>query len=336
MEKVEIKVEAIVHTEHTNTLLKSTYNESRKLGNNKFDIEGYTFYGHNRLVKHHKAKRGSGDQYKVKILDKSVEGILWLNFDNEQETFCVCVCYLPPRGSSRSNDPEQFYANLTNQFYMYQNIGQMYIDGDFNSRCSEISDFIEGVDDITPREVIDYNSNANRDSLIDILVDCNLCMLNGRKGKQDFTCISKRGKLVVDFIITTHENIHMCTDFDVRIMSDITNELELQDMNHSVLTVSFKRKSTNQQDKTPQASYSNIQKLPCKPRSRSKPNKFLNDDAVRVKIEQVIQNIENNLTKQDIDAAYGCFVELISDGVKSKIGEKSEPDNQYRKAKGKS
>ncbi|CAC5425578.1 RAB19 [Mytilus coruscus] len=208
--------------------------ETCLVGNNKFDIEGYTVYGHNRLVTHLKAKRGSGgvgifikssigDQYKVKILDKSVEGILWLNYDNEQETFCVCVCYLPPRGSSRSNDPEQFYANLINQVYMYQNIGHMYIVGDFNLRCSDISDFIEGVDDVTPREVIDYNSNANGDLLIDFLVDCNLCMLNGRKGKQDFRCISKPGKSVVDFIITTHENIHMCTNFDVRIMSDITN-----------------------------------------------------------------------------------------------------------------
>ncbi|XP_063415945.1 uncharacterized protein LOC134697591 [Mytilus trossulus] len=327
-------------------------NGPRPVGNNKFDIDGYTFYGHNRLTKHHKAKRGSGgvgifvkssieEKYKVNILDKTAKGILWLKFDNEQETFCVCVCYLPPKGSSRSNDPEQFYVDLTNQVYMYQNIGQMYIVGDFNSRCSDISDFIEGVDDVTPREVIDYSSNTNGDLLIDFLVDCNLCMLNGRKGKQDFTCISKRGKSVVDFIITTHENIHMCTDFDVKIMSDITNELELQDMNqipdHSVLTVSIKRESANQQDKTPLASYSDIQKLPSKPRSRTIPNEFLNDDTVRVKIEQVIQNIENNLTvKQDVDAAYGCFVELISDEVKSKIGEKSEGDNQYRKAKGKS
>ncbi|CAC5418534.1 unnamed protein product [Mytilus coruscus] len=79
------------------------------------------------------------------------------------------------------------------------------------------------------------------------------------------------------------------------------------------------------------------QKLPCKPRFRSIPNEFLNDDAVRVKIEQVIQNIENNLTvKQDVSSAYGCFVELIYDEVKNKIGEKSEADNQYRKAKRKS
>ena len=75
---------------------------------------------------------------------------------------------------------------------MYQNIGKMYIVGDFNSRCSDISDFIEGVDDVTPREVINYSSNTNGDLLIDFLVDCNLCMLNGRKGKQDFTCISKK------------------------------------------------------------------------------------------------------------------------------------------------
>ena len=37
--------------------------------------------------------------FKVTVLDDSVDGILWLKFENNEETFCVCTCYLPPENS---------------------------------------------------------------------------------------------------------------------------------------------------------------------------------------------------------------------------------------------
>ena len=61
----------------------------------------------------------------------------------------------------RNGPRGQFYTDLTSQVYMYQNIGKFYIMGDLNSRCSDVSDYIEGVDDVPIRQVIDYGSNSN-------------------------------------------------------------------------------------------------------------------------------------------------------------------------------
>jgi hypothetical protein len=44
---------------------------------------------------------------------------------------------------------------------MYQKIGKLYICGDLNARCGDIQDFIEGVDNVQLRNVIDDVSNRN-------------------------------------------------------------------------------------------------------------------------------------------------------------------------------
>ena len=49
---------------------------------------------------------------------------------------------------------------------MYQHIGKLYICGDFNARCGNIQDFIDGVDNVQIRNVIDDVSNRNGDLLI--------------------------------------------------------------------------------------------------------------------------------------------------------------------------
>ena len=69
---------------------------------------------------------------------------------------------------------------------MYQNIGKFHICGDFSARCGDIQDFIEGVDNLILREEIDDVLNRNGEQLIEFLVDCNLCMIIGRVGSQDF------------------------------------------------------------------------------------------------------------------------------------------------------
>ncbi|VDI50696.1 Hypothetical predicted protein [Mytilus galloprovincialis] len=217
---------------------------------------------------------------------------------------------------------------------MYQNLGKLYIVGDFNSRCSDTSDFIEGVDEIPSRETIDQGSNANGDLLIDFLVDCNICMINGRKGKQDFTCISKRGKSVVDYIFTTHENLNSCIDFNVKTMSDITDSLDLQECSqipdHSVLQAVIKREASvphNTLLKYP----TNLKRIPNKPKSYQIPNDFLNDDNAREKIEQTINKIENALAdRRDVDEAYSNLFQLIDSEVISKIGHKSAHDDQHK------
>ena len=81
------------------------------------------------------------------------------------------------------------------KFSEYQNV---IICGDFNSRCGDESDFIEGADGVPPREVIDGKLNSYGQMLIDFLIDCKLCMINGRNGGNDFTNINGNGSSVVD------------------------------------------------------------------------------------------------------------------------------------------
>ncbi|CAG2228752.1 unnamed protein product [Mytilus edulis] len=100
--------------------------------------------------------------------------------------------------------------------------GFVYIGGDVNSRFGSEQDYIQGVDDINDREIIDFSSNKYGDLLIDFLTSCNLCMLNGRAdGNNDFTCVSKRGRSVVDYVFTPYEQLDMCTSCDVYLVSDL-------------------------------------------------------------------------------------------------------------------
>ena len=141
------------------------------------------------------------------VTDKSMEDVIWLKFSDRQSNykFTVCFCYLPPGGSTRKYDGEAFYNELMMKFYDCQNEGDIIVLGDFNARCGDEVDYIEGVDDIPPREIIDDKLNPYGQLLINVLVDCNLCMINGRLGESNFTTINVNGSSVVDYIIVPHE-----------------------------------------------------------------------------------------------------------------------------------
>ena len=92
--------------------------------------------------------------------------------------------------------------------YEYQNDGLVLICDDLNSRCGDSEDFISGVDCIPMRQVVDYKSNAYGDHLIQFLIDCNMCMLNGRNYIcNDCTSISTKGHSVVDYCLVNHDNL---------------------------------------------------------------------------------------------------------------------------------
>ena len=126
----------------------------------------------------------------MSILDSSVEDILWVEVKDKftLKVLNICVCYLPPEGSSRHVDPHAFFANLLSQIYIYQDIGPYMICGDFNARCSNEPDYIEGVDDIVERHVVDYKKNSYGDLFIEFLINSSCVMLNGRCGtNSEFT-----------------------------------------------------------------------------------------------------------------------------------------------------
>ena len=83
-------------------------------------------------------KNGIYDEFDVSVLDKSMEGILWVRISgihNFAINICVCYLHVPPEESSRRVNPHDFYDTLISQIYQYQDNGNMnFICGDFNGR----------------------------------------------------------------------------------------------------------------------------------------------------------------------------------------------------------
>ena len=204
-------------------------------GNEFLSIDGFRFYGQNRQNIHSRANRGSGgvsflirnellNLFDVKVIDDDIEGILWLDFESRMaisDNFCVAVCYLPPSETCNPVDPELFFQSLLRQVYCYQHKGNIIICGDFNPRIGVHTDYIEGVDQIKHRNVIDVIENKNGDSLVNFLSDVNYGILNGRFNDNEFTCVSTKGRSVVDYMCVPHEYLDNVKDFKIISMTDI-------------------------------------------------------------------------------------------------------------------
>ncbi len=205
--------------------------ESKRIGIDPLDINGFEWFGHNRTHLHKNAKVGSGgvgvlirksllQWYKITVLDKTYEGILWIKFTSKdsEQTFNLSMSYLPPEGSTRNIDVNDFYETLLSQIYMYQNEEVFLVCGDFNSRNSDTPNFIEGVDDVPERETVDFTQNIYGDRMIDFLLSSNCCVLNGRKdvcSNNDYTSISVKGLPVVDYCLVPNEALPYFSDFKV-------------------------------------------------------------------------------------------------------------------------
>ncbi len=77
--------------------------ESKRIGENNVDVNGFKWIGHNRLNRHRNAKMGSGevgifirktlyDCFKITVLDKAHEGIMWVKFGSKVDEFTFNLC----------------------------------------------------------------------------------------------------------------------------------------------------------------------------------------------------------------------------------------------------
>ena len=90
-------------------------------------------------------------------------------------------------------------------------------------------DFVETVDDVPHRVILDTTVNDQGTSLVNFLLQTNMCLINGRicPLNNGFTSVSHRGKAIVDYFITTHGNLDNGTDFGVRNLFDLFTDFEL-------------------------------------------------------------------------------------------------------------
>ncbi|XP_071102383.1 uncharacterized protein [Haliotis cracherodii] len=291
----------------------------------KLNVDGFTWYGNNRKNINKRAKRGSGgvgvfvkktltSDFIVEVLDDSDEDILFIKLSSQKNTdfnLVLCVCYLPPSCSSRTRDSERFFDTLLSKLYTYQNEGLVCICGDFNSRVGSNSDFIQGVDDVPEREVIDYQENS---AFIEFLVNSNMCMLNGRSEKQDFTYV-KNGSSVVDYVITPHENLLTFRDFNVTRVTSLIDGTNVPDSlpDHSILTWSLQLPvEPSEQTNSPDTTSDPIAIV--KQYRREKLNSsFLQSEDIRPKVIETISKIEHELSaSSDANKAYSDFLTFMS------------------------
>ena len=166
------------------------------------------------------------EYFDATVLDDSFEGILWIQLKHKIDNFSLipCVCYLPPENSSRRIDVNLYFDSLLADIYKYQKIGNIFICGDFNSRCGDLDDFISGVDCIEQRNVVDFKTNLYGELLIEFLINANMCILNGRNSiSNDFTSVSVKGSAVVDYCLVSHESLSSFSSFNVIRTVDLIN-----------------------------------------------------------------------------------------------------------------
>ena len=256
----------------------------------------------------------------VDVLDKSNEGILWIYFKCKYSdfNFSIAICYLPPNESTRPNDQEKFFEDLIQQVYCNQSKGNTIICGDFNARCGSNTEYIEGVDDVKPRTVIDQTENHNGDLFCEFLSDINFAMVNGRIGVNDYTYISPRGKAVVDYICVPYEQLNNVLDFNVLRMSDIINDIGYNPNSipdHSLLICELKcPKQTNEIHHEVQ----NVEKN--KRNIRNIPDDFLINENVRQKVFDTIEKMEHSIQlDQNVQGAYNDFQDLLHKEMEDKL-----------------
>ncbi len=62
--------------------------------------------------------------------------------DATHSDFVIGVCFLPPSNSSRGDHTIGFFDHLKSTVHEFQNIGPLWICGDFNVRCGHLTDRI--------------------------------------------------------------------------------------------------------------------------------------------------------------------------------------------------
>ena len=325
--------------------------ESHLKDNNELNVNGYKWFGNNRVNLDPNAIRGSGgvgflvsddtlSKFEANTIDDRYEGILWIRLDSKcDDTLSVvlCVCYLPPEGSSRGNSAQEFYDNLLGQVYMYYDGSPLYLLGDYNGRIGNKKDFNTAIESLPTRSVIDNNTNKYGEYLIDFLIDAKCCVVNGRGDTQcdNFTSIlSSKGRSVVDYILAPYSQLNDITDFKVITMTEcidvysvpMSARAKLPD--HSLVTCTVNL-SPYCSLRPAQVAGSRGIRRHCPPQDKRMhrrydlkllPEDLLQSEQCRRCINTIISNIENRIESQnDIDGIYDQFIEIVHTELEANV-----------------
>lgn len=264
-------------------------------------------------------------------------------------SFIICVCYLPPENNLNGRHAQEFFDHLTNISFRTADYDFCMFLGDVNGRCGEENDLVSVIDDkiIPNRVIVDNVRNPRGLCFIDFLKSIHYCILNGRfdPDHDNYTCISHRGKSVVDYMFLPHEQFSLVKFFSVLTVTDLCDKLNILPCrsmpDHSILCSGFTLpyyRNHETHTKNGNKTIGHITEPPnhrifLKHNCSSIPENFMLSDAVVQEINDIIDRIETtNLNQNNIDQIYDqvCTTYYEEMDSKLKFFDTRQPKNSKR------
>ena len=276
------------------------------------------------------------EYYRIRIIDKSVDGVLGIELVDKITGFVadVYVCYLPPENSVWGIDSTNFFAHLLSELYLNNAADMFLFCGDFNGRIGDLSDIIDGIDnDVPPRKVLDNVKKGHAEALMEFVRDGKLAILNGRVNPENdnFTFISSRGKSVVDYMMTPQDCIKFVDSFRIDVVSDLMTKYgafrfltpTCKSPDHSLLTTlitcSYDRTNPVRADGTYNDQISRSRKVY---QYHDRYDEYLSSPVWQAAIQNVIAQLGRQVQQSELDIAYNDLCKNIFNELDNTVGYK--------------
>ena len=269
---------------------------------NAFELDGYVCFSSIRK-RHILANRNSGGCLIfvkadlapfISNLKSSSTDIIWLKYERpnqssiyESEILIIGCVYNSPITSQRVI-PYSTYDIMKSEITAFQAQfpnAKFLISGDFNSRTGQLTDTPDTINslrevpylnedelglfgtdsDVPPRMNCDKHVNTYGKQLIDLCVESELVICNGRSGRDknlgSFTCYTAFGASVVDYILVTTSFFNHVADFEVlpittySIHAQLKFKVMLQDSQKNVVCDQINDFRTNSYQLEPRVRY---------------------------------------------------------------------------------
>ena len=207
--------------------------------------------------------------------------------------------------------------------------------GDMNARCGNEADIVTIIDkDIPDRVSIDDTKNSRSSVFLDFLKSVNYCMLNGRitPDLNNFTCISHKGRSVVDYLFVRHESISNINQFSVLTVTDLCQSLNIQAARampeHSILSANVivrhtvETQSPGSNDKVLENSQVHVlnERMHLKHKCNNMPSNFMNNDETLMEVNRMIDYLEmHEVCQENIDTLYEDICQIYYNKMDDKL-----------------
>ena len=156
------------------------------------------------------------------------------------------------------------------------------------------SDYVEGVDVVRPRTIVDFYENRKGDKFSEFLYDVNFAILNGRFNDSNFTYITPSGRYVADYMCVPYEEMESIQTFKIVSISDLINEINYvpdKIHNHALLLCDI----TLDHDQILNSITNNKDVNRERFKLSNVPNDFLTGPEIARKVNETIERIKNSL-----------------------------------------